>query len=878
MGWQRRISPEIEAARQRLCSTRRALYDEHRAGLPGPQIGYRLTELFESLVIQAYQISLCDSGEQAAERVAVVAHSGLGRRDVSPYSDVDVMVVYRGPGDDRLLSFARAFQRNLSDFQLVLGFSNRPLKEITLVAAREPVFLTALIESRFLAGNQEVFDAYWDRFTRLIRRWRNYWVSRIAEARRQEHSSHGDTVYLLCPNVKRSRGGLRDIHLIRWLGFVAYGERDLHRLEQLGVLFADERKRVVAAYEFLLQIRHDLHFHAEKAQDILDRNEQVRLAVARGYTDGHDLLAVEQFMRTYIEHTADVRYAASNFLAYVQRSNGSRRLFNFLFSRRLSRDYSVGPRELWATRRGLAKLRNNFSEVMRLMELAALTGKRISHHTWQQIRRDVEAHRAQAPSDQAIKHFLSLLSCPSQTAPILRRLHELRILEHFVPPMRHARSLLQFNEYHKYTIDEHSIRAVKMAISFAHDPGLLGQLYRAVPHKHILHLALLLHDLGKGYGIDHSLKGAELAEQTCRHLGLTPEDTNTVVRLVRQHLLMAHVALRHDLSNESVVLQFAREVGSVEFLRLLMLLTCADLSAVGPGTFTPWKLDLLTELYYRTLDHLDPETTTESYRRRSEQVRRRLLNMIPPAGRKDWWEQKIHNLPASYLQPGDETRIMWILEQLSQLSRGKALAWGRYLTDRQVVEYTVGTTDDIVPGIFHRLTGVLTSTGHSILAAQIHTLVDELVLDRFFVQDLDFKGEPPPDRIQEICQRLVHSLEYPSDERPAFRRLWRSAENSSRLRVLEETVRSDNSTSPAHTILIVFAYDRVGLLYSITRKLYELGLSVHVAKIATYLDQVVDVFYVTDRAGKKIEDASRLDEIRQSLVEAMQALDGFESV
>jgi [protein-PII] uridylyltransferase len=259
------------------------------------------------------------------------------------------------------------------------------------------------------------------------------------------------------------------------------------------------------------------------------------------------------------------------------------------------------------------------------------------------------------------------------------------------------------------------------------------------------------------------------------------------------------------------------------------------------------------------------------FRQRLFTVRQRLRAMVPVSDHQDWIRKQIECLPASYLRPGKEQQVLEELTKLAQLPRGQALAWGRFLPSQQAVEYTIGTTDDAVPGIFHRLTGVLTSTGHSILSAEIHTLADQLVLDRFYVQDLDFAGEPPAERIKEVCQKLIDAICKPTEGRPTFRRVWRSSQNLSALPVLPERVHWDNATSDRHTIITVFAYDRMGLLYEITRTLFELGLSVHVAKVGTYLDQVVDVFYVTDQKGQKIQDEARLEQIRTTLLEALAA-------
>lgn len=867
-----RIHPEVEAIRHRIHEARAAIRREHEAGLLGRQTSCRLSEVIDSAVQVAYAVAVEAAGDQVCSRLAVVAHSGLGRRDIAPYSDVDVMVVYAGPFDARLTAFARLFHQALCDTRLEVGFSRRSLRDVRRLVAQEATVLTSLSESRFLAGSQEVFDQYWSHLTGWVRRYGRRWVAKIAEARRDERIRYGETVYLLHPNVKRTRGGLRDIHLIRWVGFAVYGEKDFQRLEQLGALLPGERERLLDAYEFLLRIRHELHFHAGKAQDLLTRSEQVRLAEWYGFVTDPVMLAAEKFMRLYFDHTSDVRYVSSNFLRGALRARGVRAFFGWLFSRKLNGFYTVGPSEIRATRRGLAQLRGNLCEVMRLMEFAGLIGKRLDHDTWQAIRQDAADHQAHAPSPEAIDRFLSLMSCQTRDlGNLLRRLHQLRILERFIPPMGHARSLVQFNEYHKYTVDEHCIRAVEAATYFAEDTGLLGELYRQLPRKLTLHLALLLHDLGKGYGEDHSTKGAELAQATCQFLRLSAPETETIVRLVEHHLLMAHTAWRHDLNNDSVILGFSRHVGSVEFLRLLFLLTCADVAAVGPGTFTQWKFQLLTELYERTLEQLSPDASAWSIHRRTQQVRHSLLAKISRSTHRDWLKRQIEQLPSNYLQPGTEERLLQQLEELARMPHGEARAWGRYLPDQQLVEYTIGTTDDIVPGIFHRLTGVFTSSGHSILAAQIHTLADQLVLDRFYVQDLDYAGEPPQDRIADICRRLVDTLLHPTDAKPVFRRLWRSFDQSLALRTLPERVHWDNGTSAEHTIITVFAYDRMGLLYTISRTLFELGLSVHVAKIGTYLDQVVDVFYVTDQKGNKIRDEKQLHHIGHALTKALAA-------
>lgn len=820
-----------------------------------------------------YHAALDELGDgELPQLQSLVAHGGLGRRDVAPYSDVDLMLLTADRSDDRVAPLARKLTQYLYDSGMQVGFSVRTISQSLQMALRDATVFTSLIESRLLAGNERLFARYMERYRRLAQRRSRSLIDAIRAARRGERAQYGDTEYLLRPNVKRSRGGLRDIQYVRWVGFAAYGEQEPLSLEQLGVLLPADRRKLLKAHDFLLKIRNELHFHAGKPQDVLDRSEQLRLAQLYQYEGSEGLLPVEKFMRDYFENTSEVRYTVSNFVASARSRSPVTVFFGNLFSRRMDDDFLIGPLHIRATRRGLARLRGDVAQVLRFMDLANLCDKRIDHGTWEAIRHDMLEGADVVLSNEAIHRFLSLMSQPSRLGDLLRRLHQLRVLEKLVPPLEHARCLVQFNEYHKYTVDEHCIRAVERATEFIQDPGPVGEVYRSIRNKRTLHLALLLHDLGKGYPEDHSELGKRLAEQTAAHLRLPKHESELIALLVHKHLLMPHIAFRHDLNNDSVILSFALEVGSLETLRMLYVLSCADLAAVGPGTLNKWKLDLLTELFERTVEHMSGAVYVPSAKQRLAALRHELLAQVDDPEHRAWWEKQIASLPAGYLNPASSSQVLQELARLRDLPPRDAVAWGRYLPDRQAVEYTVGTSEEICQGIFHRLTGVLTSTGHDILTAEIHTLADNLVLDRFYVQDLDFAGPPPPERIAQVSQALVDALREPSERPPVFRKLWGAASHldEQEAHVLPNHVSFDNTTSDEHTIVIVFAYDRVGLLYSIARALYELGLSVHVAKIATHLDQVVDVFYVTDRLGHKLQDEQQLAEVRERLLLAAE--------
>ena len=879
MSGQSGLKPRVLAAREKISQARAKLHERHNQGSPGIQICAAMTDLLDSVLLDLYDGALEQLTSNAREReelqsqLALVPHGGYGRRDVAPYSDVDLMLLYDPAAVDHITPLAQTFTQDIYDSGLKLGFSARSIDEACTLSLQDISTFTSLAESRFLQGSVRLYSRYNNRFRRVRRRNRNRLVERIILERRQERQQFGDTVYLLKPNIKRSRGGLRELQLVRWIGFTRHGETDLDSLRRMGALTREDRNTLRSAYDFLLRLRNEMHFHAGKSQDLLTREEQVRLAEKYGYQTDESLLAVERFMQVYFEHTSQVRYAQTHFVRSARSPRTWTHFWGSLFSHQVEGDFLVGPFQIRATRRGLEKVSTELSEVLRLMDLANLYDKRIDHSVWQAIRKAMLKRTQIDISPEAARRFLSLLSEPARLAALLRRLHELRVLECFIPGMRKARCLLQFNEYHKYTVDEHSIRALQHATEFIRDDGPLGDAYRSLEHKRTLHLALLMHDLGKGTNEDHSEVGVRIARKTAAHLQLPPAETETICFLIHKHLMMSNLALRHDLNDPSIVLKFAVEVGSPEILQMLYLLTCADISAVGPGVLNNWKLDLLTQLYYRARNHLTGESGLAGSDLTLEQQRTELRQQATIADEdRKRFNELVNAVPTGYLTsvPGDH--ILPQLEALLHLAQGKALAWARWVPERNAVEYTIGSHEATMAGMFHRLTGVLSSQGNQIMAAEIDCLTEKLVIDRFYVQDLDFPEHPPEARLAEISAKLLDGIENPSPAPLTFRKIWQSSSEqaASELNPMPTRVVIDNNTVRAFTIINVFAYDQIGLLYTITRALYDLKLEVHLAKITTHVDQVVDIFYVTDRQEQKIESTEQLQQIKRNLLAAIQ--------
>lgn len=869
-----RVRENVHQAKEWLAEGRQKILQQHQAGSPGIQVCSRLSDLLDTVVLDVFEAALKAYGDESAKlysKIALIPTGGYGRREMAPYSDVDLMLLYAQGSLPLISQLAKRIVQDLSDVGLDLGFSVRTIRQAKQMAARDAVIFTSLVDSRFLGGSVRLYSKFRRNFARMTRRRSHALVSMIHQARNEERKKYGETVYLLEPNVKRSSGGLRDLQFVRWVGFARHGHQEPSVLVSAGNLSQQDYRSLRKAQSFLLRLRNELHFHAKSASDVLYRGDQVRLAELEGYRDDPAMLAVEKFMQDYFNHTSTTCLVAGHFVDGARwKYPRLRNIASALVAHRVSENFLVGPVHLSATREGMKVVTTSIAEILRMMDLTCRYDCRIDHPTWTAIRSAMMAQPDLEVDQEAAERFLAFLSQPNQVGRLLRRLHELRVLGKLVPGFEHVRCLLQFNEYHKYTVDEHSFRAVERATEFAYLDNALGKAYRDIKDKWLLHLALIIHDMGKGFPEDHSEVGARLSEKVASQLFLDKSDAEKLRFLVHKHLMLSHLAFRRDTSDERVINQHAAEIGSPSVMRMLFVLTCADLAAVGPDVLNHWKLDVLTQLYLRMMDRLlggDDGAT-------NKRIMARRMQLIEEAANTDaavWYHEMVTSLPPAYLQgPGSET-ILDDLARIQPLNPHKVAAWSRYLPDPEVMEYSVGGCEQIADGIFHRLTGALSAKGLEILSAEIHSLANGLFLDRFYVRDGDYNGQPPEQRCKSVSLALEESL-ITDGQQQTYRRTWQDRKTQEKsLTNLPPRVRIDNSTSDTHTIIDVFTHDRPGLLAKVARQLYELDLSVSRARIGTYLDQVVDVFYVTDLAGERIETPERIEHVREALLQAIEA-------
>jgi [protein-PII] uridylyltransferase len=862
--------------------------DEHRAlvarrvmaGASGAETLAAMTEFVDGLIIGRYREAMRQGGDEMTtvgmQQCCLMALGGYGRRELAPHSDIDLMFLYQAGSEKAVASLVRAVLHPLWDCGFQVGHSVRTIADSIELAETDATVKTSMMEARFLAGSADLFQEFHRKyFRKVVSRNTDLYLDQKLEERRREYQKFGETVYLLEPNVKKSKGGLRDLHLLQWAGMARFQAPTIRELSDRGILSRADSLALTEAREFLWRVRALLHVHAGAAQEILTFDEQVWLAEHFGYHDQPHLLAVEQFMQQYYQHTMGLHERCMRFVERCRSVPFWQRLTRFLPAPRVDEYFVVRGTLLSVADEHRNKVLDSPALLLRLFDLARASNLTIVPPLIEDIHRHVDQVPAEAYRTAEVSSgFLRILAGPRTTAT-LEAMHRAHLLEKLVPAMGTVRGLMQFNQYHKYTVDEHSLLAVGRAEALGQDPGVLGEVYRGIKRKDILHLAVLMHDLGKGQEEDHSDVGKRLSEEVALRLGFDEQETRTLSFLVHRHLLMAHTAFRRDPNDERVVLPFARDVGTPEVLKKLLALTAADIAAVGPGVLTKWKESLLIELYTKTMAEVsgdrDEQGVPERWSTVVEEVCQHLGRVEGSGNEAGWVEAQLKQFPERYVYGTGAARIAAHLAAVRKLHRGDVIVETDFNRDLGVGEYSVITHDQLTPGIFSKIAGVMAGSGLQILDAQILTRADGIVVDTFQVTDPDYHGEPPAERRRTVGDRIAAVLKGWEHVDDVLRRGARLKLTRPLPKAPEATeVRIDNETSDSCTIIDVFADDRQGLLHVITNAIFQLGLSIHAARISTRLDQVADVFYVTDPTGAKVRDHGQLERVRMGIEQAIE--------
>lgn len=847
--------PDTAVLRKLLADEELSIKSAHEAGASGDAVVLRRTALIDRTLA-----GLHGSRAAAAPMPALVAVGGYGRGELNPHSDIDIMLLC-GNEDER--QQASPFLYRLWDMGLDIGYSVRTVDECIEIARTDLKVRTSLLESRLVAGDPHFFSSALQRLHAEVfnRRVPEFITEKLAE-RAAQRRKYGDSLYLREPNVKESSGGLRDFHTARWIACTRFRAASFEELASQGVITRAQLDGFLRSRNFLWRVRNELHYRSGRKNDQLTYDHQEGAAEAFRFRDSTHLLAVERFMKSYFLHARRV--------LEFSRMIGERSL-------PVRKPFWSGPARFLGPftllgRTVMPRSERLFQErpelLMQAIEIAHSRSVRLS----EQLAGMVAGTRfgdSLRSSPEMARSFLAVLDRLEGLADTLTHMRDLRLLGRYLPEFRAIEALARHDFYHRYTVDEHILTAIRgledLWMGKLPSLGTLADAFRGLKKRWVLTLAVLLHDLGKAYRSDHEHRGRELAERILERMNVVGEDRERILFLIEHHLAMSVLSQRRELDDRKVIESFARTVGDRENLALLYLLTYADMTAVSPQAWTPWKSALLQDLYLRTKLYLaDGELRQDAGPERDAGTVRLLREQCGGRFSGAQIDAFLAAMPAHYRATASAGRMLRHLDMVHRLPAEQLVIEHRQRTGRGITELTVCAYDAY--GMFFRTAGTLAAQNLNIQRAQVFTARNGIMIDTFEVTDpagsLVAHEEVWNAVKAELRDVLAGGKRPPEGRISAYERVLPGS--------VEASVSFDNETSGTLTIIDIAARDRVGLLYRVTKTLYDLNLDLASAKIVTEGIRVMDSFYVSDLLRQKITDPERLARIRERLIAVLE--------
>ncbi|MEZ5673699.1 MAG: [protein-PII] uridylyltransferase [Thalassovita sp.] len=806
------------------------------------------------------------------ERLALIAVGGYGRGEMAPYSDVDLLFLTPQKITEWAETVIESMLYILWDLRLKVGHSSRTVKDCIRLGKEDFTIHTALLEHRVLTGDhalaKELDQKLW---SDLFKNTAPEFIEAKLAERDARHMRQGGQRYVVEPNVKEGKGGLRDLQSLFWISKYLHRVQNTEELVRLKVFTADEYQTFIRAEDFLWAVRCHLHLITKRAADQLTFDLQVEVADRMGYKDKGGRRAVEHFMQDYFRHATATGDLTRIFLTKLEAMHvKSGPLLERIFRRtpKTKPGYKVIHNRLAVENE--KKFLSDKMNLLRLFEEGLRTGMLIHPDAMRLVTANLHLiDDDMRTTREAQRIFLDLLLKHGNPERALRRMNELGILAAFIPEFEPIVAMMQFNMYHHYTVDEHIIQCIKVLSEIEH-----GDLVEELPvassilengvNRRVLYIALLLHDIGKGRDEDHSVLGAQIARKVAPRLGLNKVECETVEWLVRYHLLMSDMAQKRDLSDPRTLRDFAKAVKNRKRLDLLTVLTVCDIRGVGPGTWNNWKAMLLRQLHRETAQALEHGLEELNRENRGAEARRQLREALDgwdPAALRH--ESGRHYAP--YWQGLDTATQVIFANLLRDIPDDEVRIDLHLDADRDATRACFALVDH--PGIFSRLAGALALVGANVVDARTYTSNDGYATAAFWIQDAD--GHPYEQaRLSRLRQMILKTLKGEIVATEAIKSRDKIKKRERAFKV-PTSIMFDNEGSEIYTIIEVDTRDRPGLLFDLTRTLANNNVYIASAVIATYGEQVVDTFYVKDMFGLKFHSAAKQKALERKLREAI---------
>jgi [protein-PII] uridylyltransferase len=818
----------------------------------------------------------------AGERIAVLAVGGYGRGTLAPGSDTDILFLLpvSTPWGE---SIAEAMLYALWDIGLKVGHATRTVDECIRVGREDLTVRTALLESRLIIGDQALFETFETRFDREVVAGRAAEFVKAKLAERDERILRaGQSRYLVEPNVKEGKGGFRDLQTLYWIVKYAYRIKNPWQLVERGVFTEREMHLFERCEEFLWRVRCHMHYATNRAEERLSFEVQRVVAERMGYRDRASQSGVERFMKHYFLVAKDVGDLSAIVSAALEASEQKPKAMLDRFMGKLRRR----SRALAGTKDFMLE---NGRLTVRDKSVFSADPVNLIRLYWYADRDQLAIHpdatrlvtlslrlidEGLRTNTEANKLFLDVLTSRRSPEIVLRLMHESGVLGRFIPDFGRISAMMQFSMYHHYTVDEHTLRCIGILARLDRgelqaDHPLAHSMMTTLSTRRVLYVSMFLHDIGKGRKEAHELVGARIAEKLCPRLGLNAQETETVVWLIEKHLVMSQTSQSRDIADPRTISTFAAEVQTIERLRLLHILTVCDIRGVGPGVWNGWKGQLLRALYRETEMALSGEHAETGRSERIAEAQKKLAEAL-----EGWSEEKFrayahrHN-PAYWLKVDLDHQI-----RHAHLVERASASGDRFQVDtktdafRGVTELTVMAIDH--PRLLSILTGACAAAGANIVEAQIFTTADGFALDTITISRAFSQDDDEMRRADRVAKHIICTLK--GEVRlPDIVASRKAQSNVPRAFDVPPRVMIDNLLSERSSVVEVTGLDRPGLLYELTTELGKQNLNINSARIVTYGEKAVDVFYVTDLTGSKIIEPSRQTRLRNALLAVLSS-------
>jgi [protein-PII] uridylyltransferase len=808
-----------------------------------------------------------------AERIALVALGGYGRAEMAPFSDVDLMFLTPYKTTGWVESVIESMLYIFWDLHLKVGHSSRTIKDCLRLGLEDMTIRTALLENRHLAGDPVLSRELNMRLRRdLFESTGPQFIDAKLTERAERHRKQGGQRYMVEPNVKEGKGGLRDLQTLFWIAKYVNRVESSRELVEIGTFTAAEYEKFQKAETFLMAVRTHLHLIAGRAMDQLTFDMQVEVADRLGYTDHGGRRAVEHFMQDYFRHATVVGELTRILLTALEARHAKKAPSLVRFLRRKKKvkpGYTIVHNRLGFEDK-TAFLSDKLN-LLRIFEEALRTGYLLHPDAMRAIAANldmIDEEMRQTPEAQRI--FIDLMLKHGNPERALRRMNELGVLAAFIPEFAPIVAMMQFNMYHSFTVDEHTIQCIATLAKIEREElveelPVASRILKDGVDRRVLYVALLLHDIGKGREEDHSILGARIARKVAPRLGLKKDDCDTIEWLVRNHLLMSDIAQKRDLSDPRTVREFAKAVKSRKRLDLLTVLTVCDIRGVGPNTWNNWKAQLLRQLYRESLVALETGLEDLSRESRGTEAKRALREAL-----SDWPAKDLRIETSRHYDPYWQGMPLQAHQVFARLLRDIGDEEVRIDLfpdeDRDATRACFALADH--PGIFSRLAGALALVGANVVDARTYTTKDGYATAVFWVQDIE--GRPfAESRLPRLRGMIQKTLKGEVVVREAVKDRDKIKKRERAFRVPTH-ITFDNDGSDIYTIIEVDTRDRPGLLYDLTRSLAAAHVYIASAVIATYGEQVVDSFYVKDMFGLKYHSEAKQKSLEKRLRDAIE--------